>query len=162
MVEKLQEHCVEVRELSLQAGDPLKDDFVLAHAAAGRRRCRWTYCWQAISITFTRKQSSRSAMASISSARPGGRVRTTCRRSRRFRLLLFAEAASPIGVRPEHNEWRFYRMEVWPDQGKFFSHGLLEICTEGFLPVRFLTRMRAEGTFASSRVWPKRNWAAVG
>jgi predicted DNA-binding WGR domain protein len=30
-------------------------------------------------------------------------------------LPLFAEAASLIRVRPECNEWRFYRMEVWPD-----------------------------------------------
>ena len=30
-------------------------------------------------------------------------------------LPLFAEAASLIRVRPERNEWRFYRMEVWPD-----------------------------------------------
>ena len=30
-------------------------------------------------------------------------------------LPLFAEAASLIRVRPECNEWRFYRMEIWPD-----------------------------------------------
>ena len=30
-------------------------------------------------------------------------------------LPLFAEAASLIRVRPERNEWRFYRMEVWPE-----------------------------------------------
>ena len=30
-------------------------------------------------------------------------------------LPLFAEAASLIRIRPECNEWRFYRMEVWPD-----------------------------------------------
>jgi predicted DNA-binding WGR domain protein len=30
-------------------------------------------------------------------------------------LPLFAEAAPLIRVRPERNEWRFYRMEVWPD-----------------------------------------------
>jgi hypothetical protein len=30
-------------------------------------------------------------------------------------LPLFAEAASLIRVRPELNEWRFYRLEVWPD-----------------------------------------------
>lgn len=37
-------------------------------------------------------------------------------------LPLFAEAASLIRVRPELNEWRFYRMEVWPD---LFSRALL-------------------------------------
>jgi predicted DNA-binding WGR domain protein len=26
-----------------------------------------------------------------------------------------AEAASLIRVRPDHGEWRFYRMELWPD-----------------------------------------------
>ena len=30
-------------------------------------------------------------------------------------LPLFAEAASLIRVRPECNEWRFYRLEIWPD-----------------------------------------------
>lgn len=30
-------------------------------------------------------------------------------------LPLFAEAASLVRVRPERNEWRFYRMEVWLD-----------------------------------------------
>ena len=30
-------------------------------------------------------------------------------------LPLFAEAASLARIRPERNEWRFYRMEVWPD-----------------------------------------------
>ena len=37
-------------------------------------------------------------------------------------LPLFAEAASLIRVRPEHNEWRFYRMKVWPD---LFARALL-------------------------------------
>ena len=37
-------------------------------------------------------------------------------------LPLFAEAASLIRVRPERNEWRFYRMEVWPD---LFGRALL-------------------------------------
>ena len=32
----------------------------------------------------------------------------------------------------------------------------------GFLPVRFLTGIRAEGTFASSHVWPKRDWRLSG
>lgn len=30
-------------------------------------------------------------------------------------LPLFADSASLQRVRPELNEWRFYRMEVWPD-----------------------------------------------
>ena len=32
-----------------------------------------------------------------------------------IQLLLFAEAASLIRVRPERNEFRFYRLEIWPD-----------------------------------------------
>jgi predicted DNA-binding WGR domain protein len=48
-------------------------------------------------------------------------------------LPLFAEAASLIRVRPECNEWRFYRMEIWPD---LFGRALLlrqwgRIGTEG-------------------------------
>lgn len=48
-------------------------------------------------------------------------------------LPLFAEAVSLFRVRPEHNEWRFYRMEIWPD---LFGHALLlrqwgRIGTEG-------------------------------
>ncbi|HEY3849081.1 MAG TPA: hypothetical protein VGL95_18410, partial [Acetobacteraceae bacterium] len=31
-----------------------------------------------------------------------------------IQLPLFAEAASLIRVRPERNEWRFYRMEICP------------------------------------------------
>ena len=30
-------------------------------------------------------------------------------------LPLFADRAALIRVRPECHEWRFYRMEVWPD-----------------------------------------------
>jgi predicted DNA-binding WGR domain protein len=50
-----------------------------------------------------------------------------------IQLPLFAEAASLIRVRPEHNEWRYYRMEVWPD---LFGRALLvrqwgRIGTEG-------------------------------
>src|ERR1700733_6741773 len=44
-------------------------------------------------------------------------------------LPLFAEAASLIRVRPEANEWRFYRMEVWPD---LFGRALL-VCHWGRL-----------------------------
>jgi predicted DNA-binding WGR domain protein len=48
-------------------------------------------------------------------------------------LPLFPDAASLIRVRPERNEWRFYRMEVWPD---LFGRALLvrqwgRIGTEG-------------------------------
>src|SRR4051794_19501014 len=50
-----------------------------------------------------------------------------------IQLPLFADAASLIRVRPEQNEWRFYRMEIWPD---LFGHALLlrqwgRIGTEG-------------------------------
>ncbi len=50
-----------------------------------------------------------------------------------IQLPLFAEAASLIRVRPDRNEWRFYRMEVWPD---LFGRALLlrqwgRIGTEG-------------------------------
>ena len=50
-----------------------------------------------------------------------------------IQLPLFAEAASLARIRPELNEWRFYRMEVWPD---LFGHVLLlrqwgRIGTEG-------------------------------
>ena len=37
-------------------------------------------------------------------------------------LPLFAEAASLIRVRPERNEFRYYRMEIWPD---LFGRALL-------------------------------------
>ena len=40
--------------------------------------------------------------------------RSSCRCSRR--------TASLIRIRPERNEWRFYRMEVWPD---LFGRALL-------------------------------------
>jgi hypothetical protein len=36
-------------------------------------------------------------------------------------LPLFAEA---VRVRPERNEWRFYRIEVWPD---LFGHALASL-----------------------------------
>ena len=39
-----------------------------------------------------------------------------------IQLPLFADAASLIRVRPERNEWRFYRMEVCPD---LFGRALL-------------------------------------
>ena len=50
-----------------------------------------------------------------------------------IQLPLFTEAASLIRVRPERNEWRFYRIEVWPD---LFGRALLmrhwgRIGTEG-------------------------------
>ena len=50
-----------------------------------------------------------------------------------IQLPLFPDAASLIRVRPERNEWRFYRMEVWPD---LFGRALLlrqwgRIGTEG-------------------------------
>ncbi|HEY1412489.1 MAG TPA: WGR domain-containing protein [Rhodopila sp.] len=50
-----------------------------------------------------------------------------------IQLPLFAEAASLIRVRLERNEWRFYRLDVWPD---LFGRALLvrhwgRIGTEG-------------------------------
>ncbi len=50
-----------------------------------------------------------------------------------LQLSLFAEAASLIRVRPERNEWRYYRLEIWPD---LFGRALLlrqwgRIGTEG-------------------------------
>jgi predicted DNA-binding WGR domain protein len=32
-----------------------------------------------------------------------------------IQLPLFAETVSLVRVRPALNEWRYYRMEVWPD-----------------------------------------------
>ena len=48
-------------------------------------------------------------------------------------LGLFPEQASLARVRPEINEWRFYRLEIWPD---LFGRALLmrqwgRIGTEG-------------------------------
>ena len=48
-------------------------------------------------------------------------------------LPLFPERASLARIRPELNEWRYYRMEVWPD---LFGRALLmrqwgRIGTEG-------------------------------
>ena len=39
-----------------------------------------------------------------------------------IQLPLFAEAASLIRVRPERNEVRYYRLEIWPD---LFGRALL-------------------------------------
>jgi predicted DNA-binding WGR domain protein len=61
------------------------------------------------------------------------RARKAPARSVPVQLPLFAEAASLVRVRPERNEWRFYRIEVWPD---LFGRALLvrqwgRIGTEG-------------------------------
>jgi predicted DNA-binding WGR domain protein len=50
-----------------------------------------------------------------------------------IQLPLFAEAASLVRIRPAANEWRYYRMEIWPD---LFGRALLvrqwgRIGTEG-------------------------------
>ena len=50
-----------------------------------------------------------------------------------IQLPLFAETASLVRVRPTLNEWRYYRMEIWPD---LFGRALLvrqwgRIGTEG-------------------------------
>jgi len=39
-----------------------------------------------------------------------------------IQLPLFPDQASLIRIRPERNEWRFYRMAVWPD---LFGRALL-------------------------------------
>jgi predicted DNA-binding WGR domain protein len=39
-----------------------------------------------------------------------------------LQLPLFPECASLSRIRPEINEWRYYRMEVWPD---LFGRALL-------------------------------------
>ena len=39
-----------------------------------------------------------------------------------IQLPLFAEAASLVRIRPEINEWRYYRLELWPD---LFGRALL-------------------------------------
>lgn len=39
-----------------------------------------------------------------------------------MQLPLFPEVASLARIRPELNEWRYYRLEVWPD---LFGRALL-------------------------------------
>jgi predicted DNA-binding WGR domain protein len=39
-----------------------------------------------------------------------------------IQLPLFPDAAALTRIRPERNEWRFYRLAVWPD---LFSRALL-------------------------------------
>ena len=39
-----------------------------------------------------------------------------------LQLPLFADQAALTRIRPERNEWRFYRMEIWPD---LFGRALL-------------------------------------
>jgi predicted DNA-binding WGR domain protein len=42
----------------------------------------------------------------------------TCKKQRILQINAVAEPVenvSLVRVRPEHNQWRFYRMEVWPD-----------------------------------------------
>lgn len=39
-----------------------------------------------------------------------------------LQLPLFPDQASLARIRPERNEWRFYRMEIWPD---LFGRALL-------------------------------------
>jgi predicted DNA-binding WGR domain protein len=61
------------------------------------------------------------------------RRKTAPARPTSIQLPLFAEAASLVRIRPSANEWRYYRMEVWPD---LFGRALLvrqwgRIGTEG-------------------------------
>jgi predicted DNA-binding WGR domain protein len=39
-----------------------------------------------------------------------------------LQLPLFPDQAALTRIRPEHNEWRYYRMAVWPD---LFGRALL-------------------------------------
>ena len=39
-----------------------------------------------------------------------------------FQLPLFPDRATLVRIRPEQNEWRYYRVEVWPD---LFGRALL-------------------------------------
>ena len=48
--------------------------------------------------------------------------RKSVQRAVPVQLPLFPERASLTRIRPELNEWRFYRMEVWPD---LFGRALL-------------------------------------
>jgi hypothetical protein len=40
-----------------------------------------------------------------------------------IQLPLFAETASLVLIRPTLNEWRYYRMEIWPDLFGWSGHG---------------------------------------
>ena len=62
-----------------------------------------------------------------------GRIRRRAACPSPIQLPLFPDAASLSRIRPERNEWRFYRIEVWPD---LFGRALLlrqwgRIGTEG-------------------------------
>jgi len=62
-----------------------------------------------------------------------GRIRPRAACPPPIQLPPFPDAASLSRIRPERNEWRFYRMEVWPD---LFGRALLlrqwgRIGTEG-------------------------------
>ncbi len=64
------------------------------------------------------------------------RPRTRACRPSPVQLPLFADTACLVRIRPALNEWRFYRMEVWPD---LFGRALLmrqwgRIGTEGAPP----------------------------
>src|SRR5512144_2201148 len=50
------------------------------------------------------------------------RPTTGSREPAMHQLPLFPDQAVLTRIRPEHNEWRFYRMEVWPD---LFGRALL-------------------------------------
>jgi predicted DNA-binding WGR domain protein len=62
----------------------------------------------------------------------GGTLSTSARPAP-IQLPLFAETASLVRIRPALREWRYYRMEIWPD---LFGRALLvrqwgRIGTEG-------------------------------
>ena len=50
------------------------------------------------------------------------RRKTACARPTPIQLPLFAETASLVRIRPALREWRYYRMEIWPD---LFGRALL-------------------------------------
>ena len=50
------------------------------------------------------------------------RARTRSNRPCPVQLPLFADSASLVRIQPALNEWRYYRLEVWPD---LFGRALL-------------------------------------
>jgi len=74
-----------------------------------------------------------------------------------IQLPAFPDAASLIRVRPERNEWRFYRMEFWPD---LFGRaplvrqwGRIDTSDPNWDTLRSVTDQLL-ATFPSSHRWP--------
>jgi predicted DNA-binding WGR domain protein len=79
------------------------------------------------------KRSNTAPPSGRSSTGFAGGTLSTSTRPAPIQLPLFAETASLIRVRPARNEWRYDRMEIWPD---LFGRALLvrqwgRIGTEG-------------------------------